>query len=200
MNSKPASMTVLGILNICFAGLGLLGGLCGLAMPFAPIPGKEMYEAVYEDTTFVAVTLTLVAVGMLSKTAMLASGIGLVKGKAWGRTVGMGWAGFSIVYGLIVLAVTVTYTNPAMYAAIDAWAPQQTGQKAAMAQQEQAMRGVMGALGIVQVLATALVYQLIFLFMMNRQPVRDYLAAGGADGAGVGADAAGPGDAYNPYA
>lgn len=183
---KPTSMMVLGILNICFAGLGLLGALYALVSPFLPIPGTEIYADAYEDGTFMAVLIGVSLVGILSKLAMGVSGVGLVKGKAWGRSLGNLWAVFSMVYGLTAVAVAFFYTLPAMDAAVTAYTTQYPNKNAPMVQNHNMMHDFMLVIVVVQGIAQALIYQAVFLVLNNRKAVKDYFAAGGNDAAGMG--------------
>lgn len=181
-------MMVLGILNICFAGLGLLGALYGLIAPFLPLPGMEMMEDLYKDSTYLLAVVGLGVVGVFSKVMMAASGVGLVQGKAWGRTLGNFWALFSMLYGLVLAGVNAFYVQPKTFEATQAWMQSQPGMNSQAAQQQaqmmQSMEGVMVVMALVMGVFTSLVYQLIFLFLNNRKAVRDYLAsrAGGGDG------------------
>ena len=112
-------MLVTGILNICFAALGLLGGLWGLVSTFLPIPGTEALRDLYkEDMTFLVVVMGFGLLGLASKFVMAVSGLGLVQGKAWGQSLGNLWAVFSMIYGLAFAVVQGTYISPKSVAAI----------------------------------------------------------------------------------
>jgi len=176
---KPTSMMVLGILNICFAALGLMGALYAVVSPFLPIPGTEIFEDAYQDGTFLAVLIGVTLVGVLSKLAMAASGFGLVKGRAWGRSLGNAWAVFSMVYGLAAVVLAVTYTMPAMDAAVTAYSTQYPNKNAQAVQQYWMMDDIMLVIVVVQGTVQALAYQILFLCLNNRKPVRDYLAQQG---------------------
>ncbi|XAM01110.1 hypothetical protein OT109_06930 [Phycisphaeraceae bacterium D3-23] len=184
---KPTSMMVLGIINICFAALGLLGGVYGVIAPFLPIPGMEMMEDLYSDSTYLLAVVGLGVVGLFSKLAMGVSGIGLVRGKAWGRTLGNVWAVFSIVFGIGLAMVNAFYVQPRTMDAMDQWMQSQPGMSGQSTPSMQGMEGLMVVSALVMGVLFATVYQTIFLILNNRKAVRDYLAAtagGGADGYG----------------
>ena len=101
---RPTSVTVLAILNFVFAGLGLCGVLFLLVSRFLPqdpnIPNPvlEVMEknAAYAMFTRISMGLSFVAIPVL-----VASGIGLLQLKPWGRHCAIGWAVYSIAMGII---------------------------------------------------------------------------------------------------
>ncbi|MEM9414871.1 MAG: hypothetical protein AAGA29_05265 [Planctomycetota bacterium] len=201
---KPTSMMVLGILNICFAAVGLLAGLWGLVAPFLPMPGSEMLEDLYADSTYLMVVIGLGVVGLISKLVMALSGVGLVQGKAWGRSLGNLWAVFSILFGLSLAMVNAFYIQPKTMQAMDTWMQAQPGMNSQQAQQAQVMQtmeGIAVVMALVVGVLMATVYQVLFLILNNRKAVRDYLAAKAAGGAlvdGRGMPAYGQAPAQDP--
>ncbi|MFN3168534.1 MAG: hypothetical protein ACE37H_15850 [Phycisphaeraceae bacterium] len=180
---KPASITVLGILNLVFAGLGILGGCYGL---FSPIVLKHSNPALAEayTGTFLLVTVLFILLGLGSKTLMALSGYGLIKGEAWGRKVGRVWAVVSIVLGLSMLVANVTYLMPITMDAMEKDLRQQSqgpGQPAMPSDMIEMVKTITYVSTIGGGLATATIYQVTFLVMMNRKPVNDYFARRDAD-------------------
>lgn len=174
-------MMVTGILNLAFASLGLLMGVWGLIQPFIPMPGAEAFTDLYKDGTFLLTVIGLGLIGMATKGLMWFSGLGLVKGKAFGRSLGNLWAPISMVYGLTSAAVQGAYILPKTFAAQQAWMQAQPNASSQAMQQQiqvmQTMSDIMIWGTVVMGVLTALVYQIIFLILNNRKPVKDYLAA-----------------------
>ncbi|MHC4212538.1 MAG: DUF4339 domain-containing protein [Planctomycetota bacterium] len=98
---RPTSVTVLGILNIVFGGLGILCTPVGLVATFA-IPNAM-------NSTPVAKVWLLIGsvVGIFCSFILLIVGIGLLNLRRWARkwTLGYGW--FAIVWGIVGMFVNV---------------------------------------------------------------------------------------------
>jgi hypothetical protein len=184
---KPASITVLGILNLAFAGAGILSGCYGLISPVLIKQTNPAMAEVYTGT-FLIVSVVLAVIGTGSKTLMGISGYGLIKGQAWGRKLGRVWAVFSIVFGLSLVVLNIAYILPVTIDAVEKDMQRQMhaqGQQAMNANMMQMVKAIsyVSAIGGGLVMATA--YQITFLIMMNRKPVNDYFArrdANPADG------------------
>lgn len=205
---KPTSMMVTGILNLAFASLGLLMGCWGLIQPFVPMPGAEAFEDLYRDGVFLTVVLGLGLIGMATKGLMWFSGFGLVKGKAFGRSLGNLWAPISMVYGLTSAAAQGAYILPKTFAAQQAWMKAQPNADSQMMQQQiqmmQTMSDIMIWGTVVFGVLSAVVYQGIFLVLNNRKAVKDYLAAQASGqamppGPGVATPPAGDGPDASPW-
>lgn len=170
-------MMVTGILNLAFASLGLLMGVWGLIQPFIPMPGAEAFTDLYKDGTFLLTVIGLGLIGLATKGLMWFSGLGLVKGKAFGRSLGNLWAPISMVYGLTSAAVQGAYILPKTFAAQQAWMQAQPNADPQQIQIMQTMSDIMIWGTVVMGVFMALVYQIIFLILNNRKAVKDYLAA-----------------------
>jgi hypothetical protein len=98
---RPTSVTVLGILNIVFGGLGILCTPVGLVAIFI-VPNAM-------NTTAVSKTWLLISsiVGIFCSFLLLIVGIGLLKLKRWARiwTLGYGW--FAIAWGIVGIVVNI---------------------------------------------------------------------------------------------
>ena len=114
---RPAIISVVGILNIIFASLGLLTIIC--CGPFSFIDTQQMMKAMAPQgaavgqqpadanpmanmnevpgyTAFVGAGLV---VGLVTSTLLLGSGIGLLKMKRWGRGLGFTYALLGLLWG-----------------------------------------------------------------------------------------------------
>lgn len=108
----PGSIKVLGILNLVFAGLGVIGLLFTYAMYFGGFklggrnPVVEIAHASPPYMMFLKVTLGL---GVVALIVFAASGIGLIGMKPWARKLAIGYALYAIVGAIVGLVVTYVY-------------------------------------------------------------------------------------------
>ncbi|MEM1354001.1 MAG: hypothetical protein AAGH88_03865 [Planctomycetota bacterium] len=108
----PKNVRILGVLNIVLASVGIFFSLVGVAGIFlmkelSPDMGKVYTGAV------LAASVALPMVGLITKAMMLFSGIGLVRGQAFGRSLGIIWAWSSMFYGVIAAAINSFFVSPA---------------------------------------------------------------------------------------
>jgi hypothetical protein len=98
---RPTAVTVLGILNIVFAVLGVFGMLATLAM-FSPTAGSNnpALKLMQESPRYLMWLKVTIPIGVLGCLALLASGIGLLRLKRWARTLSIGYAIYAIVFGI----------------------------------------------------------------------------------------------------
>lgn len=172
---RPATITVFGILNIVFAGLGLLGGCYGLLSPLLLKQTNPEVAKLYTGL-FLMVTVGFALLGLASKGLMCASGIGLVRGKAWGRSAGLLWAWCSIGLGLMLTAVNAAYITPQVADAMQLDMQNQTGGSGMPPQMAGGMKGLMLVSALVGGLIAALPYQITFIVMMHRASVTAFFA------------------------
>jgi len=108
----PVSIKTLGILNLVFAGLGAIGLLFTWSMYFGGLrlgPRNPVVEIAHhspEYMTFLKLSLvaSIAAVG-----ALVASGVGLLKLKPWGRKLAIAYAVFSAISAVVGLVMTQHY-------------------------------------------------------------------------------------------
>ncbi|MHC4292144.1 MAG: DUF4339 domain-containing protein [Planctomycetota bacterium] len=98
---RPTSVTVLGILNIVFGGLGLLCSPFGIISILMPQPNSP-FQLTSAMKMF---SLVGCAVGFVFAIVLLASGIGLLYLKRWAREAALvyGWA--AIIWGILALVM-----------------------------------------------------------------------------------------------
>ncbi|MFN0017097.1 MAG: hypothetical protein ACKVP0_02490 [Pirellulaceae bacterium] len=116
---KPTAATVFGILNILFGVLGLCGLVLSAAVMFSSFsaelakdnPAMQLMEenAIYRTFTQVAVALGFVATAVL-----IASGVGLLQLRPYGRTLSIGYGVYSIVMNVLGMIVNVAFVFPAL--------------------------------------------------------------------------------------
>jgi hypothetical protein len=108
----PVSIKVFGILAIVFGSLGLFGILFtyimyfGNARMFGPNPAVAIARESETFMTWMKVSLGLQCV---MSPMLLASGIGLLKRRAWARKTAIAYALYGIVGGLVGLVMTWKY-------------------------------------------------------------------------------------------
>jgi len=96
---RPAAVTVFGILNIVFGGLGLLCMPMGLVAIFA------MPNVMNSAGSVKAWMLVSSAVGFVCTILLITAGIGLLYLKARARTGSLVYGWFTIIWGIIGMAV-----------------------------------------------------------------------------------------------
>jgi len=111
-------VTVIGIIGIVYASIGLFGGVCGLGgsamMSFIPSMaphGKSMPSTVAMGPWLILSNLA----GMVLAIVLLVGAIGLLKRRPWSRGVLMGWAVADIVVTVLGLFASVVMQK-AMFA------------------------------------------------------------------------------------
>jgi len=98
---RPTSVTVLGILNIVFGGLGLTCIPIGIAMSFVPQP-----DSPFQPTEAMELfTMIGNIVGFLFSIVLLASGIGLLYQKKWARKTSIIYGWTAIVWCILGLII-----------------------------------------------------------------------------------------------
>ena len=95
---RPTSVTVFGILNIVFAGFGIVG-IVFAAMLFTVVGSNSnnpVVQIIQDNPGFATWMKISVVLGFIVSLALLAAGIGLLKLQPWARTI-------SIIYGIYSL-------------------------------------------------------------------------------------------------
>ncbi|MEM9019900.1 MAG: hypothetical protein AAGC44_04995 [Planctomycetota bacterium] len=173
----PKNVRILGVLNIVLASVGIFFSLVGVAGIFlmkelSPDMGKVYTGAV------LAASVALPMVGLITKAMMLFSGIGLVRGQAFGRSLGIIWAWSSMFYGVIAAAINSFFVSPAaMEASMNNSSSASGGAAAPPPGLMQMIQTSSMVMGMVMGLAMALGYQITFLVLMNRDEVKLFFTA-----------------------
>lgn len=102
--ARPTSVTVFGVLNIVFGGLGLM---CAPFAIFALLMPQPAQSPVYYAPGMQIFTLFSYGLGLLMSAVLLTAGIGLLKQRRWGRQTSYFYGWFAIVWGILSLAVTI---------------------------------------------------------------------------------------------
>ena len=157
---RPASVTVFGILNIVFAVLGVFGLVATLVLFQLPATTNNPVVKIIHNTPAYAAWLKLsIPLGLLSCTALLAAGIGLLRLKSWARTLSIAYAIYAVVFGILAMVVNFIFLFRPM---LDQ-ARQQTGPEAAGA--------IGGAIGGSIGGCFGLIYPVLLLIFMLRPTI-----------------------------
>jgi len=92
---RPGGLTALAVLNFIFAGLGLIGALGMFALlGAAESIGKhgEFDKAMESTGNSSGVIYALIFLGLIGASVELAAGVGYIKQRRWGRTLGNAYA------------------------------------------------------------------------------------------------------------
>jgi hypothetical protein len=162
--NRPVSVTVLGILNIVFAALGVMGLALSIAMMYVK-PDLNMKNPVLDlmrqNPGYAMYINISTVVGGVFTLALLLAGIGLLMLRPWGRMLSIIYATFSII-SLIVNSFLNYYFLIAPL--IDKLAAQQPGQEKAAV--------VGGIVGMVGGICIGPIYPVILLIFMYRANVK----------------------------
>lgn len=150
---RPTAVTVFGILNIVFGGLGLLCTPVAIAALWIPKPPGS-FEL---GPGMMAYTIVGYIVGFFCAILLLAAGIGLLYQKRWARQWSYAYGWFAIVWGIIGIIITMVMMTSGMGAA--GGGPEETAAK---------VGGVVGGMcgGII-----GLIYPVFLVIFMKRQNV-----------------------------
>lgn len=182
---RPTGVTVVAILNIVLGAFGLLGGLCGLGGPAIqaamkpqagagakPDPSTLFQEEMErQDPNSKAVDLARAGISLLLGAGLLASGIGLLKLRPWGRTLAMTVAVIEILVVLASSGYDIAVTGPATQRAMENVKQQMAGRmkepgiEPAVRMMEM-MTGI-AVWGVVGFRMLFLVYYVILLLVLN---------------------------------
>jgi hypothetical protein len=171
--TRPTILTVFGILNIVFGSFGLLCtpvSALALFIPQPAMPNGQVNPALaaMQDPGYRTFMIFSLVMGMIAAACLLAAGIGLLKQRSWGRTISIGYAGYSLVMVVIGLIISYTYiVSPLMAKA------QQNNDPTIQA------GAVGGAFGGMAGGCAGAIYPVLLLIFMNQKSVKGALGAKG---------------------
>ncbi|NQU76960.1 MAG: hypothetical protein HQ546_11670 [Planctomycetes bacterium] len=159
--TRPASITVLGILNIVFGVFGLFGTVASVAVFALVERGVIPVAATIQNSPVYSAWVKLsIPLGLAACAALLAAGIGLLQLKSWARKLSIGYAIYAIVSCAIGLTINFSLIIPTMF------------KEAAGSQAPAAIGGAIGgAVGGAVGGCLGLVYPVLLLVFMLRATV-----------------------------
>jgi hypothetical protein len=162
MAKGPTSVKVVSILGIILSSMGLLATPCGIFMLVHPITSNPVADALIRDRGYLTITFVSSGVSLCTGLLLLASSIGSLKLRPWGR-VGMNvYAVLHILTGVAGAIVSLVYVLPLTRAAMaDSGIPEA---KTAM---------VIGVVSLVVGLLLALGVSTVILIVFNRRAAVD---------------------------
>lgn len=159
---KPASLTVFGVLNVIFGVLGLCGAVFNiLGLAAGSARDNPILYVMKESAVFLVWNWLNALISPLLLLVLLASGVGLLMAKSWGRLAAMGVAGAYIVMDLLSTLMSGIFLLPLYLELLD-----KSG--------ERFMLGAAGAAGLGLGACFGLVYPVLVLIFMTRKPVVDF--------------------------
>lgn len=161
----PTSITVFGILNCVFGGLGLLGVPIGFVFLYwgaemAQVgPPNPAIEAM-KNPAYRAFSIVSILLGGIASIVEIIGGVGLLRTRMWGRTLSLAYAIYGIAMTLISFGFQYAFVfSPLMLQGRKANDPQAVGA---------AVGGIFGgACGIL----IAAIYPILLLIFLNRSNV-----------------------------
>lgn len=181
--NRPTSATVFGILNVIFALFGILGLVSTTISLFVPQPGNPVLELMNASPFYRNFNLVNLALGLVATIVLGVSGLGLLLGKLWGRTLAIAWSVYAILSGIVGMVVAYFFlVTPLME------------QAAAMPDGAEKFGAIGGSIGAMVGGCVGLFYPVILLIFMMRPAFAAALR--------THSQAAGAGDPYagDPYA
>ena len=162
---RPVSTLVLGILNLVFGAMGLLGIAMTMAMVFipqpkSPSPNPNPFMGLIQENEGYALFMKIsVPLGLVASVVLILAGVGLLRLRSWGRHLSIGYAIYAIIAAIVGAAANCYFLMPLVQKALRMpGGPEQMG----------LIGGVIGGMvgGCVGVL-----YPAILLFFMFRPNV-----------------------------
>lgn len=167
---RPTTATVFGVLNVIFGLLGLFGGIIGLAMLAlmqSEALGQQDLPPTLNNPTLNTINLVNSVLGLGLSCVLIASGVGLLKFKAWGRSSANLYAIGSLillVIGLIAHVIFMLLPALEIMNSMDAQNPEEVGLVAG------AFGGLIGG-------CVGAIYPLLLLIFMNRRQFKEQILA-----------------------
>lgn len=165
---RPTTATVFGILNLVFSILGMCTSIAGggfvLWLMFGEVPAdfgdmQDLREPV--NRTWMVFSL---ASGTVLNVLLLAAGIGLMRFRAWGRTLSNAYCVLSILLVAATFAFTILVSLVPAINSMDQGGAEQAG----------TIGGIIG--GLVGN-CIGLIYPALMLFFLNKNPFKQQILA-----------------------
>jgi hypothetical protein len=159
---RPTSATVFGILNIGFAGMGIIGIIASIGLLMLSVNFNNPVVKVMQESPGYALWFKIcIPLGLLSCGVLLAAGIGLLLVKPWGRLLSIGYAIYAIGFGIVGTVVNFLFiTRPLLEQAQNKGGPEAAG-------------AIGGAIGGSIGGCFGMIYPILLLIFMFHPAIRD---------------------------
>jgi len=157
---RPHSITVFGILHIVFAVLGvfsLVGSAAMLSMRVGA--NNPVVKIMRENPGYSAWIKVTIPIGLVSCSALLASGIGLPRLRTWARNLAIAYSIFALLFGLLGTVVNYLFLVRPMLDEVQ------------RSQGPEAAGAIGGALSASIGGCVGLIYPIVLLYFMTRREV-----------------------------
>jgi hypothetical protein len=161
---RPTSVLVLGVLNLLFAGLGLLGMAGWVFVLLGMSTSNPVYSLIQQSAPYRMFLCVSIPLGLVFTGALALGGAGLLLSKPWGRTSTLLYAVYALLTGLLGVAVSAVHlVGPLLEQASNNPGPQ-------------IIAAAGGALGGLAGTCLGLLYPVVLLRFMFREDVAEYFA------------------------
>lgn len=186
---RPALVTVVAIINLSFGILGVLCLSCagfGLAMivpalqkapakPGGPDPMRDLKDLFDVFDKIPGYSTVMLASGVLSlvmSAVLLASGVGLLKMRGWGRMLALAYAVYSLLSAVGMTAYSMAYVQPAIPAAVEEIEKKREADKLPLNPNLSQLKGSAGGGGNPTGNLLGVLYGIALLVLLNLPDVR----------------------------
>jgi hypothetical protein len=125
MGQRPVSITVLCVVGLVFAAFGVFGTCWGVVGNFTDfsIGDQTMIKPLKASTAYLVYVGVSAFTAMVLNTILIASCVGSLKLRPWGRTGMNAYAMLSILQTILVTIITMVWIVPVMFANMPASMP-----------------------------------------------------------------------------
>lgn len=168
---KPRSLMIFGILNIVLGAYSLLTSIPSVFMMLNPAKyaSNPVIQVMRDDHVYATFQKAMIVPGLLGMLALLASGIGLVKAREWGRKLAIVWSWYMIVTTPLVSWMLAVHVHPTMMKQI----MEQAGKQGGSAVASDFMATILKIVTVASV-ALYVVYGILQIIMLSRGKVKGY--------------------------
>jgi len=166
---RPVVLIVLGIVNLTWAALGLLGDLRAVVALVTRPPGAMETS---QGPTHAAVFAALILSGAAATLVLAVAGVGLLRARPWGRSLSIGYALYTLAATPLAIVLKYSWVAVPTLARAAAESPRLRQMVETRVTQDMAALVAAGLLG--------LAYAAILLWCMSRPGVRAALRRSGA--------------------
>jgi hypothetical protein len=169
--TRPKSLLVFGILNLALGAYSAVTSVPGMFMMFNPgkYAGNPAIRVMQDDHVFAIFQKAMVVPGLLSVFALIASGIGLVKAREWGRKLAILCSWYMIVALPLASWMIAVHLYPTMLKQIIDQTSKQGGPAGATEIMVVTMKVVTAATVVLFV-----AYYILQIVMLSRTKVQAY--------------------------